>query len=101
MDVNALASQWGIDTADVKEIVALFITTTLSDIHKIKKSVALGNSADAAAQSHSIKGAAGNLGFDDIFILTGKMELQARQGCLDQFNAYIRELETKVNGIRI
>jgi HPt (histidine-containing phosphotransfer) domain-containing protein len=97
MAYKNLASRLGMDEGDVEELVDLFITTTFSDINKIKKSVADGHAADVAAISHSIKGVAGNMGFDDIFVLSKEMERQARQRCLDQFDIYLSELEKKMN----
>ena len=99
MDFKDLASRLGIDEDDFQELVELFVTTTLSDIEKIKKGVQEGNSQDAAAASHSIKGAAGNLGFDDIFTLAKDMEMQAKQGSMDNFEDYIRDLENGVNAL--
>ncbi|MCK5162847.1 MAG: Hpt domain-containing protein [Desulfobacula sp.] len=99
MDFKDLASRLGIDEDDFQELVELFVTTTLSDIEKIKKGVQEGNSQDAAAASHSIKGAAGNLGFDDIFTLAKDMEMQAKQGSMDNFEDYIRDLENGVSAL--
>ena len=101
MDFKDLASRLGIDEDDFQELVELFVTTTLSDIEKIKKGVQEGNSQDAAAASHSIKGAAGNLGFDDIFTLAKDMEMQAKQGSMDNFEDYIRDLENGVSALNI
>nr|NJM01881.1 Hpt domain-containing protein [Desulfobacula sp.] len=99
MDVAGIASRLEIDEDEAKELVELFITTTLSDIEKIKKGISDNRPADAAAASHSIKGAAGNLGLDDIFSLTREMEMQAKGGSLDNFNVYIQDLEAKVNAL--
>jgi len=99
MDFKILASRLGLDEDDFNELVGLFITTTLSDIDKIKKSVQESSSKGAADASHSIKGASGNLGFDDIFQLTQKMEMQALNGSLDNFEEYLHELENGVNAL--
>ncbi|NOX34492.1 MAG: Hpt domain-containing protein [Deltaproteobacteria bacterium] len=99
MDFRDLASRLGIDEEDFTELIELFVTTTLSDIDKIKKGVANNNPADAAAASHSIKGAAGNLGFDDIFNLAKDMEMQARKGSLDNFENFISDLEKQLDAI--
>jgi len=99
MDFNDLALRLGIDEEEFKELVELFITTTRSDIKKIKNGVLDHNPADAAAASHSIKGAAGNLGFDEIFSLAGDMEMLAKGDSLDNFDVYIRDLEKQVNAL--
>lgn len=100
MDFKDLASRLGIDDDDFTELVELFVTTTFSDIAKIKKGLSDNNPADAAAASHSIKGASGNLGFDDIFALSRDMEMHAKKGSLDNFEDYITELENKVNALK-
>jgi len=96
MDFKHLASRIGLDEEDFMELVELFITTTLSDLAKIKEGVKNNCHQDAASASHSIKGAAGNMGFDAMFTLAKKMEMQAKTGNLENFDAYIKELETRV-----
>ncbi|MCG8639324.1 MAG: Hpt domain-containing protein [Desulfobacterales bacterium] len=99
MDFKALGSRLGIDEEDFMELVELFITTTLDDIEKIRQGLTDNNPVDAAAAAHSIKGAAGNLGLDDIYSLSKKMEEQAKSGSLDQFDVHIKNLEIKVNAL--
>jgi len=100
MDFKDLASRLEIDEDDFMELVELFVTTTFSDIDKIKKGIEKGNYQDVAAASHSIKGAAGNLGFEDMFTLARDMEMQARQGNLDHFEDWVPDLENKVNALK-
>ena len=100
MDFKRLASRLGMDQDDVKELVDLFITTSLADIDKIKKGVQAGNCEQTAAAAHSIKGAAGNLGLDAISVLSRDMEMNAGQGCLDTVNVYIHDLENLVNDLK-
>lgn len=100
MDIKDLASHLGIDEEDIKELVDLFITTTVSDIQKIKKGVLDNKSSDVAAASHSIKGAAGNLGLDEIYTLAKDMEMQAKSGSLDHFESHLRKLENQVNALK-
>lgn len=99
MDFKHLASKIGIDEEDFMELVELFISTTLSDLDKIKQGVFNNCPQDAAAAAHSIKGAAGNMGFDLIFALAKKMEFQAKAGSLENFNAYILDLEKQVRDL--
>jgi HPt (histidine-containing phosphotransfer) domain-containing protein len=94
-----LAARLGLVEDDFEELVELFVTTTFSDIEKIKDGVLNNNPKDASAASHSIKGASGNLGFDDIFTLTRDMEMQAKEENLDNFEKYISDLERMVNDI--
>ncbi len=94
MDFKHLASNIGIDEEDYMELVELFITTTLSDLEKIKQGFLENCPEDAAAAAHSIKGAAGNMGFEYMFTLAQTMEVAAKSGSLEKFDTYIRDLET-------
>jgi HPt (histidine-containing phosphotransfer) domain-containing protein len=99
MDFKVLWERLGIDQEDFMELVELFVITSLSDIEKIKTGMAGNNPDDAAAASHSIKGAAGNLGFDEISNLAKDMEMQAKSGSLENFDAYVNDLENSVNAL--
>lgn len=99
MDYKDLAANLGFDEDDLIELVELFVTTSLSDIDKIRKSVLDSNPEGAAMASHSIKGAAGNLGFDEISGLARNMEMQAKKGSLDNFEALVAELEERVRSL--
>ena len=99
MDFQELASRLGIDEEDFMELVELFVTTTRSDIEKIKKGFNENDCTTAAAASHSIKGAAGNLGFDEMFELSKRMEMQAKSGSLDGFEDFIADLEAQVDAL--
>jgi histidine phosphotransfer protein HptB len=99
-DYKELASRIGFDEDDFHELVELFVTTSLSDIDKIKKAVLQNNCKETAAASHSVKGASGNLGFDDIFALASDMEMQAKNDNLEDFDSYINQLENSVNALK-
>lgn len=99
MDFKELGSRLGIDEEDFIELVELFVTTSLSDIEKIKNGITQNKPDDVAAASHSIKGASGNMGFDDIFTLAKDMEMQAKKGSLENFDSYIKDLEAGVNAL--
>ena len=96
MDFKALGARLGLDEQDFMELVELFVTTTIADIEKIKTSLAEASPADAAAASHSIKGAAGNLGFEAIADLALDMEMGAKSGSLDSFESWVADLESQV-----
>jgi len=99
MDYKHLADQLDMDETDFMELAALFVDTTRSDMEKIRQGVSTGNSRQAAAAAHSIKGAAGNLGFTHMAVLAEKMESAANSDCLDDFDAYITDLEAQVDAL--
>ncbi len=99
MDFKALGARLGIDEEDFMELVELFVNTSLADVEKIKAGTADNNASDAAAASHSIKGAAGNLGFDDIYNLSKDMEMQAKEGSLENFDSLAADLESQIRNL--
>lgn len=92
MDFDALASRLGIDREDFIELSELFVTTTEADLEKIRQALADKSPSDAASAAHSIKGAAGNMGFDQMAELAKKMEFQGKDGDLAGFDRELDDL---------
>jgi histidine phosphotransfer protein HptB len=99
MDYKHLADQLDMNEEEFSELVALFATTTLADLKKIRQAVSNDSPSRAAAAAHSIKGAAGNLGFTYMADLAEKMEVSANAGSLENFDAYMMDLETRVQAL--
>lgn len=99
MDFKNLAERLGLDEEDFMELVELFVDTSMGDIEKIKKGVEESSCPDAAAASHSIKGAAANMGFDEIAAQAEAMEKQAKGGSIEGFDVFVVELEKKVKSL--
>lgn len=96
MNFEDLASRLGLDGEDFKELAALYVTTTRSDMDKIQQAMAEGNPADGAAAAHSIKGAAANLGFEDMAELAKVMESRGKDGSLEGFGDYMDQMEQQL-----
>ncbi|HKJ97714.1 MAG TPA: Hpt domain-containing protein [Desulfotignum sp.] len=99
MDYKYLADQLDMDETEFLELVALFVDTTRTDLKKIRQGVSCGDFSRAAAAAHSIKGAAGNLGFTRMADLARKMETAANGASFENFDAYITDLETRVDAL--
>lgn len=99
MDYKYLADQLDLDESEFLELVALFVDTTRTDLEKIHQGVSSGDFSRAAAAAHSIKGAAGNLGFTHMADLAEKMECAANSGSFDNFDTYITDLEIRVDAL--
>lgn len=99
MDYKHLADQLDMSEEEFSELAALFVTITRADLKKIRQGVSNDNPSRAAAAAHSIKGAAGNLGFTHMADLAKKMEALANAGNLDNFDVYIMDLETRVEAL--
>ena len=99
MDYKHLADQLDMDESDVLELVALFMDTARTDLEKIRQGMSFGNPGQAASAAHSLKGAAGNLGFTHMADLAAKMESAANGGSLEGFDAYIGDMETRLDAL--
>ncbi len=99
MDFEYLASRLGLDKEDFLELSELFVTTTQTDLDKIRSAMADDNAMDAAAAAHSIKGAAANLGFEAMAELAKIMEFKGKDGSLEGYDAHVSELEGHVQAL--
>ncbi|WDP89867.1 MAG: Hpt domain-containing protein [Desulfobacter sp.] len=100
MDFEALASRLGIDMEDFLELAQLFYTTTKADMEKIHSSMKGNSPEDAAAAAHSIKGAAGNLGFEEMASLAKKMEFKGKEGSFDGFEGWMDEMDRLLDRLK-
>jgi HPt (histidine-containing phosphotransfer) domain-containing protein len=101
MDFDDLASRLEMDREDFLELAGLFVTTTQGDMDKIRQAMSGLNPADAASAAHSIKGAAGNLGFEKMADLAQTMEFQGKDGNLDGFDAHMEDMEKMLQGLQV
>ena len=82
IDVKAAAEKMGLSEEELTEIVRLFIEVSQEDLTKLQSAIEHGNARETFEVSHSIKGAAVNLGFEDIAEVARGIELDARQDSL-------------------
>jgi len=87
MDFKLMASSLGFGERDFLELVELLVTVSLSDLSAIEDGLAQGNSHKISQAAHSIKGAAGNLGFGEIAAMAEEMESLANRGDLHTIKA--------------
>ncbi len=105
INFDQLASHLGIDSEDFIELVELLITTSLSDIENIEKGVETNDHQLTSGAAHSIKGAAGNLGFSEISAAAAAIEMTARStsfnGVMDQvqqLKSWFSDLKHSIEG---
>jgi len=100
MDFKNMARNLEMSEAEFSELAALLVTTGLSDLAKIETGLAAGDAEKVAQAAHSIKGAAGNLGFAALATIAGTMETSARAGCLDGFDEKMARLQQQIDTIQ-
>jgi HPt (histidine-containing phosphotransfer) domain-containing protein len=105
MDFKKFAETLGLEEDEFTELAELFLDTCAGDLEKLDAAVTEVNAEEAAKAAHSMKGAAGNLGFVELSDLAKAIEHNARQGSLDGtpenivvFKEKLGELERIVRG---
>lgn len=99
-----MASKLGFGLEDFVELVRLLITTSQSELLTVEKELAAGSSTGVSRAAHSIKGAAGNLGFMHVADLAREMETLANQenaGCMDKIKEKAAALKADLDLIKI
>jgi len=80
MNIAQCAREIGLDESDYRELLALFVQTTRTDLMTLAAAVASGDAERAFFSSHSIKGAAANLGLTEISAAALEIERKSREG---------------------
>ena len=104
MDFSNLATQLDLDEEDYLELVEVFLEATISDLAKLESAISAGATEQVVEAAHSIKGAAGSLGFKDSHELAKSIEMNARKdilaGSLGDAGSIRRELTVIADSLR-
>ena len=95
MNFNELAENVGLREDEFLELVELFVETGMSDLNKLQCAILEGDADKAASAAHSIKGAAGNLGFQEIYEVAKRIEEKARENSLEGATEAVRRIRQK------
>ena len=77
MDIKKLSDIHGLTVEEFSEIVDVFIITAKKDIEKMRVAADTGDAVLAGEAAHSLKGAAGNLGFTEMSEMAKLAEMDA------------------------
>jgi HPt (histidine-containing phosphotransfer) domain-containing protein len=99
MDFKKLAENIGLDLDDFLEIVDLFLETTPSDLNKLESAADDGQVQNVVETAHSIKGASGNIGFQEMYNAARDIELNARKDVLEGIKETIQLLKEQFSEI--
>ncbi len=82
MSFGDKAEQLGLEDNEFIELVEIFLEATTSDLDRLDAAITAETAEQVLAAAHSIKGAAGSLGFEDAQGLAKDIEMNARQNIL-------------------
>jgi HPt (histidine-containing phosphotransfer) domain-containing protein len=99
MNLKELATNLGLEEEEFLELVDLFVETAASDMTKLEAAISHGVTDQTVQAAHAIKGAAGNLGFQDIYDLAKQIEMNARQHVLEGNLQAAHSLRGKLSGV--
>ncbi len=83
MNFKGLASDLDLEEEEFIELVEVFLEVSASDLTKMESALSSGASEQVIEAAHSIKGAAGGLGFSDAQALAATIEMNARNHVLE------------------
>ena len=106
MDINwdrdFALDQAGGDEDLLRELLAIFSGTLVTNRQKIETALAAGDFSQLGRAAHALKGSASSLGFPEIAAMANGVEGQARNGEAGQtaeFLINLRALEEKIPGL--
>jgi HPt (histidine-containing phosphotransfer) domain-containing protein len=95
MALGEWAKSLGLEREEFIDIFELYIQTTGSDLQGLKRALHDGDANEAHRRAHSIKGASGNLGLNDICELATEIDNRARRGMLEGIEKAFQDLSER------
>lgn len=100
MDLKALGERLGLDEDEFLEIVEIFIDTADEDIQKLEAANSEKNCEAVSEAAHSLKGSAGNLGFEELSEISSQVEKGARNNDIEGLSERLPVFIEKLNEIK-
>ena len=95
MEINKLAENLGLEQDEFNEIFEIYIESTNNDLEELIAAINSGDAEKAHEKTHSIKGASGNLGMDELFELAKEIDDQARNNSLSGLYNLVQDFKKK------
>ncbi len=100
MDFKQMASEIGVDTEDFIELADMLVDVSTNDLTDFEQAIHSGDLEKAAMAAHSIKGAAGNLGFTKVASSAAVLEEAAKAQDTSNFEEHIDCIKTEIDLIK-
>ena len=89
----------GLDEDEYVEIVDLFLKTTADNLRQFRSAVKTGDRSKIRQETHSIKGAALNLGFWEIYEIVERIEKGVRENSWQGLSADVEVIQERIDWI--
>ncbi|MEA2059498.1 MAG: Hpt domain-containing protein [Thermodesulfobacteriota bacterium] len=99
MDLNQMAENLDMTRADFLKMAFLLVSTSQKDVSEIEAGLTSKKTDQVAAAAHSIKGAAGTLGFTALSQKAFELEQAARTGRLSGLEGVKNEIKAQIEMI--
>lgn len=100
MNFKELSAYLGLEEDEYREILELFMLSGGANFQKLQESLDTGNADQVMRCAHSIKGAAGNLGLEEVSMVAAIIEARALQNRLHDLGAAVLALKGHFEAIR-
>jgi HPt (histidine-containing phosphotransfer) domain-containing protein len=98
--VKKMAENVGLEEDDYLPLLALFIETSIAYLAELRVAIDSGDSKSVYETTHTIRGAAENLGIPEMSELAKAMEIRARQNILEGAEEAVRSLIKELSDLR-
>jgi HPt (histidine-containing phosphotransfer) domain-containing protein len=99
INFSNMASNLGFDEEEFKEVAQLLITVSLTDMENLEQGISDNNPDRVKDAAHSIKGAAGNLGFMELSNCAEIIEASARSQSIDNLTSHVQTIKKILQAI--
>jgi HPt (histidine-containing phosphotransfer) domain-containing protein len=96
MNTKELAQNVGLEEEEFIELAEIFLEACVSDLDRLEHALAIEDAQGVSVAAHSIKGAAVNLGIDEVFELAKGIELRACRNCFDESRKAVSALKEEL-----
>jgi len=97
MEIKKKAKDLGLDENEFLELVKIFLEVSISDLNKLQSAFIKKDVKQVVEAAHSIKGAASNLEFQDIYEIAKGIEKNALKNKLKGIEKAIQLIREKLN----
>lgn len=97
--IQSIVSDLGLDASDAEEILNGFLSDAKNMANDMDKALTVKDFDALAQLAHSIKGASGNLRVNDVFLITSKLEEQAKANKIEEIPTLIENVKRIIDEI--